>query len=70
MAYNKLKLKIMTPKAEAKELVVKMQPPHMTYKEFEHAKQCALICVDEMLNNYEDKYKYCKTKQYLEEVKK
>ena len=33
------------------------------------AKQCALICVDEMIGNYEEKYKYCKSKQFLEEVK-
>ena len=40
------------------------------YKEQLHiAKQCALICVDEMLGNYEEKYKYCKSKQFLEEVK-
>jgi len=32
-------------------------------------KQCALICVDEMIGNYEEKYKYCSTKQFLEEVK-
>ena len=63
---------------EAKELVDKFRYDNITYRgttttievlPIGRAKQCALICVDEMLNNYEDKYKYCKTKQYLEEVK-
>ena len=64
----------MKPKEKAKELVDKFYPYDSIQAEtvyvFENAKQCALICVYEMLNNYEDKYKYCKTKQYLEEVKK
>ena len=34
------------------------------------AKKCALICIDEMIGNYEEKYKYCKSKQFLEKVKK
>ena len=37
--------------------------------EFDTAKQCALIAVDEIINNYEDRYKYCNSKIYWEEVK-
>jgi uncharacterized membrane-anchored protein YitT (DUF2179 family) len=57
----------MTPKEKAKELVDKMLLDHdMPYY---LAMQCALIAVDEMLNNYEEQYKYCKTKIYFQKVK-
>ena len=39
------------------------------YEVKEIAKQCALIAVDEIIDNYEEKYKYCNTKIYWEEVK-
>lgn len=35
----------------------------------EKARQCSLIAINEILNNYEEKYKYCKTKTFWEEVK-
>ena len=59
----------MTPKEKAKELV-----EQFTFRCEEcnydwNAKQCALIAVDELIDNYEEKYKYCLTKIYWEEVK-
>jgi hypothetical protein len=39
----------MTPKEKAKELINKFNIPHPFQK---LAKQCALICVDEILNEY------------------
>ena len=66
----------MTAKEKAKELVGKYEyhSKPMEYGinfsgDIDHAIECALICVDEMLGNYEEKYKYCKSKQFLEEVK-
>ena len=59
----------MTAKEKAKELVEKYWDFHLLRLEDYEAKQCALICVDEMLGNYEEKYKYCKSKRFLEEVK-
>ena len=66
----------MTPKEKAKELVDKFTLYLGTevngdecYVDIIEAKRCALICVDEMIGNYEEKYKYCKSKQFLEEVK-
>ena len=66
----------MTAKEEALELCVKFfKPSVFEYEEKqylvdeERSKQSALICVDEMIGNYEEKYKYCKSKQFLEEVK-
>ena len=59
----------MTPKEKAEELV-----EQFTFRCEEcnydwNAKQCALIAVDELIDNYEEKYKYCLTKIYWEEVK-
>ena len=66
----------MTAKEKALELCVKFfKPSVLKYEEKqylvdeERSKQCALICVDEMLGNYEEKYKYCESRQFLEEVK-
>lgn len=59
----------MTPKEKAINLV-EMFDETLTYLESKNkAKQCALICIDEMLGNYEEKYKYCESRQFLEEVK-
>jgi hypothetical protein len=64
----------MTPKEKAKELVYKFKDD--LYKQrgvtiyTEDAILCALIAVDEIINNYEDRYKYCNSKIYWEEVKK
>ena len=53
----------MTPKEKAEELVIKMYQPlpaskeaekgkeHLYYNQYDAAKQCALIAVDEILNN-------------------
>ena len=57
----------MTTKEKAKELVDRFRIGDRNMKS--KAKQCALFCVDEMIGNYEEKYKYCKSKQFLEEVK-
>ena len=59
----------MTPKEKAKDLVEKFDETLTYLTSKTKAIQCALLCVDEMLNNYEDRYKYCKNKQFLEEVK-
>ena len=61
----------MTPKDKAKELVeLYCQLLSIrSYEDKDKAKQCALIAVEEILNNYEEQYKYCKTKIYWEEVK-
>ena len=53
----------------AKEKAIELVDRFWSCQIKENAKQCALICVDEMLGNYEEKYKYCKSKQFLEEVK-
>ncbi len=60
----------MNPKEKAMELVWKYLPI-LIIKEnpFDLAKQCALIAVEEIINNYEEQYKYCKTKSYWHEVK-
>ena len=55
----------MTPKDKAIDLVEDMHDaPEMGYNE--HAKQCALIAVDEILNYCSDVY----DKEFMEEVKK
>jgi len=75
----------MTPKENAKELIesfykcmpfrdVKLTscdetPELIIQMEKLSAKQCALIAVDEIINNYEDRYKYCNSKIYWQEVK-
>ena len=58
----------MTPKEKAIDLVEYFITTDFMESELK-GKQCALICVDEMIGNYEEKYKYCKSKQFLEEVK-
>ena len=58
----------MTPKEKAIDLVEHFITTDFMESELK-GKQCALICVDEMIGNYEEKYKYCKSKQFLEEVK-
>jgi len=73
----------MTPKEKADDLVSEFifnckhteYVDNNRYKDSEiirliNSKQCAVICVDEMIGNYEEKYRYCSTKQFLEEVKK
>jgi hypothetical protein len=66
----------MTPKEEALKLTEKMAIHHWTdVCDYESAKQCALIAVDEILNNFSstvgDKTHYCNylTIQYYQEVK-
>lgn len=66
----------MTPKEKAQELVNKMldkQEYSDVYQEKGiiswSAKQCASIAVDEIINNYDEKYRYCKSKIYWQEVK-
>ena len=54
----------MTPEEKAKELVDKMYGV-TDYQ----CKQSAIVAVDEIIDNYEEKYKYCTTKIYWEEVK-
>jgi protein-tyrosine-phosphatase len=60
----------MTPKEKAKELFDKMDMIIYTDQDNwkSQCKQCALIAVDEIINNYEDRYKYCNSKIYWEEV--
>ena len=60
----------MTAKEKAIELVDRFQwKGDVARMSLDNSKQCALICVDEKIGNYEEKYKYCKSKQFLEEVK-
>tara|TARA_R110000868_G_scaffold388582_1_gene657575 strand:+ start:236 stop:445 length:210 start_codon:yes stop_codon:yes gene_type:complete len=63
----------MTAKEKAKELVQvyfnEVSDANPLEDILVSAKRCALICVDEMIGNYEEKYKYCKSKQFLKEVK-
>ena len=71
----------MTPKEKAKELFDKMSIQTYSYQPYagaryqteeigwEAGKKCALIAVNEIIDNYEEKYKYCLTKIYWEEVK-
>ena len=69
----------MTPKEKAEELVYKFKKYAYYPKTdddrifmnqlIKNAKQCAIIAVDEIIDNYEEKYKYCTTKIYWEEVK-
>jgi len=59
----------MTPKDKAKDLVEDMHDaPEMGYNE--HAKQCALIAVDEIMNVIIGSYDYELEKIYWQEVKK
>ena len=58
----------MTAKEKAKELFdrfYEIEPVEPIYVgvNIGQAKQCVLICVNEMLGNYEEKYKYCKSKK-------
>ena len=63
----------MIPQDKADELIDKLleqiyhlhQYPHCV----EAATECALIAVDEIINNYDEKYRYCKSKIYWQEVK-
>jgi len=57
-----------SPKEKARELV--RQFWDLGSMDIIKSKQCALIAVDEIINNYEDRYKYCNSKIYWEEVKK
>jgi len=50
----------MTPKEKAKELV---------FKKFGCSKRYALLAVHEIIDNYEERYKYCNSKIYWQEVK-
>lgn len=60
----------MTPKEKAKELIEKYQFVEIAnYTSIFEVKECALIAVNEIIDNYEEKYKYCLTKIYWEEVK-
>jgi hypothetical protein len=65
----------MTPKYKANELLFKMHNldfhdlPDELAMQYIYAKQCAIIAVDEIINNYEDRYKYCNSKIYWQEVK-
>jgi hypothetical protein len=58
----------MTPKEKARELVEDMHDaPEMGYNE--HAKQCALIAVDEIMNVIIGSYDYELEKIYWQDVK-
>jgi chemotaxis protein CheY-P-specific phosphatase CheC len=58
----------MTPKDKAKDLVEDMHDaPEMGYNE--HAKQCALIAVDEIMNVIIGSYDYELEKIYWQDVK-
>ena len=66
----------MTPKEKAKELINKFlnsKPSSGSYVSIntEHAKQCALICVDEIINQRPQlPSSYTSTIEYWQEVKK
>jgi hypothetical protein len=69
----------MTPKEKAEELVIKMYQPlpaskeaekdkeHLYYNQYNAAKQCALIAVDEILNGFRKLLP--SSRNYWEEVK-
>ena len=68
----------MTPKEKAEELVDKMYfsrryneiENYIAAKEWEHAKQCALIAVDELIKSWDkDLYENCGASEYWQEVK-
>jgi hypothetical protein len=72
----------MTPKEKAEELVIKMYQPlpaskeaekgkeHLYYNQYNAAKQCALIAVDEILNHHsQEQGLYRIDTYYWEEVK-
>jgi hypothetical protein len=42
----------------------------MIEEHFNKSKQCALLLVEQIINNYEEKYKYCNSKIFWEQVKK
>ena len=70
----------MTPKEKAEELVIKMYQPlsaskeaekgkeHLYYNQFNAAKQCALIAVDEILNETDCYYDWQLVKQEIEKL--
>ena len=61
----------MTPKEKAKELVDKMMNEQFNTEEISQAKQCALICVNEILHELEeeeDGYRMDRV-EYWEQVK-
>ncbi len=61
----------MTAKEKAKELVNKMVcniPQH--YDEYQQAKDCALICVEEIIESVTSDWVHDKNKEYWQEVKK
>lgn len=59
----------MTAKEKAKELYEKILYGFQHSIDEYTAKKCATLCVDEIIKNYDEKYKYCNTKVYWEEVK-
>jgi hypothetical protein len=69
---NKLNIEIMNPKEKAKELVDKMLNQQSFSEELYDAKQCALIAVDEILEDdmygMEEEY-FEKRIEYWQEVK-
>ena len=59
----------MTPKEKAKELVDKFTPHSSGNSNNNEAKQCALIAVEEILNDYEEfPYKVQSGKEYWMDV--
>ena len=61
----------MTPKEKATQLIYAFESIYNRDNEYEFAKQCALIAVDELIEftyNYTD-YNEKSTKEYWEEVK-
>jgi len=59
----------MSPKEKAEELAASFMFMCHECDYLSKAKQCATLCVDEIIKNYDEKYKYCNTKVYWEEVK-
>jgi hypothetical protein len=60
---------MMTPKEKAKELVDKFMPHSNGNSNNNEAKQCALIAVDEILNNNKILFEDVLNDQYWQEVK-
>jgi hypothetical protein len=59
----------MTPKEKARELVKKFYDELPQWVNCEEAKQCALICVDEIINSRPQRpNKYSSTIEYYQEV--
>ena len=59
----------MTPKEKAKELVDKYTQYVTEINEYEYAKNCALIAVDEILNSILGNYEFDFLRKYWQEVK-